>query len=96
MGGVASRTAFGCSPGFRIAAIRLGCAMLCLLARVDASAADTLSDALVKMGMQDMSLEAVVVRHPDVFSVEAVAQSKQSLDALTAPAAGDATPVPAS
>jgi hypothetical protein len=43
-------------------------------------------EALVKMGMQDMSFEAVVLRHPDVFSVEAVAQSRQSLDALTAPA----------
>ena len=52
-------------------------------------------EALVKMSMQDMSFEAVVVRHPDVFSVEAVAQSKQSLDALTAPAAGDAAAVSA-
>ncbi len=52
-------------------------------------------DALVKMGMQDMSFEAVVVRHPDVFSVEAVAQSKQSLDALMAPAASDMPAVPA-
>lgn len=43
--------------------------------------------ALVKMGMQDMLFEAVVLRHPDVFSVEAVAQSKQSLDALMSPAA---------
>jgi hypothetical protein len=43
-------------------------------------------EALVKMGMQDMSFEAVVVRHPDVFSVEAVTQSRHSLDALTTPA----------
>ena len=50
--------------------------------------------ALVKMGMQDMSFEAVVVRHPDVFSVEAVAQSKQSLDALMAPAAVAVSAVP--
>jgi uncharacterized protein YecA (UPF0149 family) len=51
-------------------------------------------EVLVKMGMQDMSFEAVVLRHPDVFSVEAVTQSKQSLDALMAPAAGDVTAVP--
>lgn len=42
--------------------------------------------SLVKMGMQDWLFEAVVLRHPDVFSVEAVAQSQQSLDALMAPA----------
>jgi uncharacterized protein YecA (UPF0149 family) len=52
-------------------------------------------EALVKMGMQDMSFEAVVLRHPDVFSAEAVAQSRQSLDALMAPTARDASPVPA-
>jgi len=46
-------------------------------------------NALVKMGMQDMSFEAVVLRHPDVFSAEAVTQSKQSLDALMAPAESD-------
>ena len=40
--------------------------------------------ALVKMGMQDMLFEAVVLRHPDVFSPEAVAQSKQRIDELTA------------
>jgi uncharacterized protein YecA (UPF0149 family) len=40
--------------------------------------------ALVKMGMQDMLFEAVVLRHPDVFSVEAVSQSKQRLDELNA------------
>ena len=51
-------------------------------------------DALVKLGMQDMSFEAVVLRHPDVFSAEAVAQSTQSLDALMAPAAVDSSPVP--
>lgn len=50
--------------------------------------------ALVKMGMQDMSFEAVVLRHPDVFSVEAVAQSKQSLDSLTSPAVSDVSAVP--
>jgi uncharacterized protein YecA (UPF0149 family) len=52
-------------------------------------------DALKKMGMQDMSFEAVVLRHPDVFSVEAVAQSKQSLDALMAPAVSEAPAVSA-
>jgi hypothetical protein len=50
-------------------------------------------EALVKMGMQDMSFEAVVLRHPDVFSAEAVAQSKQSLDSLVSRSARD---VPAS
>jgi hypothetical protein len=53
-------------------------------------------DALVKMGMQDMSFEAVVLRHRDVFSAEAVAQSQRTLDALLARAAGDASPVPVS
>ena len=43
--------------------------------------------ALVKMGMQDMLFEAVVLRHPDVFSVEAVSQSKQRLEELTGTAA---------
>jgi hypothetical protein len=43
-------------------------------------------NALVKMGMQDMLFEAVVLRHPDVFSVEAVAQSQHSLDELAASA----------
>jgi len=51
--------------------------------------------ALVKMGMQDMSFEAVVLRHPDVFSAEAVAQSKQSLDALMSPPVSDVSAVPA-
>jgi len=40
--------------------------------------------ALVEMGMQDMLFEAVVLRHPDVFSPEAVAQSKQRIEELTA------------
>jgi hypothetical protein len=51
-------------------------------------------EALVKMGMQDMSFEAVVLRHPDVFSAEAVAQSKQSLDSLMSPAASAVSAVP--
>jgi hypothetical protein len=50
--------------------------------------------ALVKMGMQDMSFEAVVLQHPDVFSAEAVALSRQSLDALMAPPAGDLSVAP--
>jgi hypothetical protein len=52
-------------------------------------------EALVKMGMQDMLFEAVVLRHPDVFSVEAVAQSQQSLDSLMAPAVSDVSVVSA-
>jgi hypothetical protein len=51
--------------------------------------------ALVKMGMQDMSFEAVVLRHPDVFSAEAVTQSKQSLDSLMSPPASDVSIVQA-
>ncbi len=50
--------------------------------------------ALVKQGMQDMSFEAVVLRHPEVFSADAVARSKQSLDSLMAPAASDVAGVP--
>ncbi len=42
--------------------------------------------ALVKMGMQDMLFEAVVLRHPEVFSAEAIAQSQQRLDELAAQA----------
>ena len=51
--------------------------------------------ALVNMGMQDMSFEAVVLRHPEVFSAEAVAQSKQSLDALMTPPVSDVAAAPA-
>jgi len=35
--------------------------------------------ALAKMGMQDLAFEAVVLRHPDVFSKEAVARSAERL-----------------
>jgi hypothetical protein len=35
--------------------------------------------ALVKMGLQDMAFEAVVLRHPDLFSAEAVARSNERL-----------------
>jgi hypothetical protein len=41
-----------------------------------------------------MSFEAVVLRHPDVFSAEAVEQSKQSLDSLMSPAASAVSTVP--
>jgi hypothetical protein len=51
-------------------------------------------NALVKMGMQDMSFEAVVLRHPDVFSADAVAQSKRSLASLMSPAASAVSAVP--
>ena len=47
-------------------------------------------NALVKMGMQDMAFEAVVLRHPDIFSVEAVSQSRLSLDALASNAVASA------
>ncbi len=36
-------------------------------------------DALVKMGMQDKAFEAVVLRHPQVFSAEAVRRSRERL-----------------
>ncbi len=36
-------------------------------------------DTLVQMGMQDMAFEAVVLRHPSLFSAAAVAQSKQRM-----------------
>jgi hypothetical protein len=38
---------------------------------------------LTKMGMQDKSYEAVVLRHPDSFSAEAVAQSRLRLGEMT-------------
>ena len=42
------------------------------------------STALVEMGMQDLSFEAVVVRHPEVFSREAVSRSTDRLREWTA------------
>ena len=39
--------------------------------------------ALVEMGMQDFAFEAIVIRYPDLFSQEAVARSKQRLEAWT-------------
>jgi hypothetical protein len=35
---------------------------------------------LMQMGMQDKSFEAVVLRHPEVFSAEAVRRSKERLE----------------
>ncbi len=35
--------------------------------------------ALAEIGMSDLAFEAVVCRHPDVFSAEAVARSKERL-----------------
>ena len=40
--------------------------------------------ALVEMGMEDKAFEAVVLRHPEVFSSEAVERSKERLSQLTA------------
>ena len=40
-------------------------------------------ETMTKMGMQDKFFEAVVLRHPDAFSAEAVARSKTRLDELT-------------
>ena len=39
--------------------------------------------ALVRMGMEDMAFEAVVLRHPDLFSPQAVARSKERLHGRT-------------
>ncbi|MBF6568061.1 MAG: hypothetical protein IVW54_04195 [Candidatus Binataceae bacterium] len=41
--------------------------------------------ALVEMGMEDMAFEAVVLRHPEVFSAEAVERSKVRLHELSNP-----------
>ena len=46
---------------------------------VSRSAESTGYTTLVKMGLEEMAFEAVVLRHPDVFSAEAVARSKQRL-----------------
>jgi hypothetical protein len=42
--------------------------------------------ALSDMGLQDYAFEAVILRHPDLFSVEAVAQSKARMKNKTTPA----------
>jgi hypothetical protein len=46
---------------------------------VTRSAETTGSRALVQMGMQDKLFEMVVIRHPDVFTAEAVARSNRRL-----------------
>jgi hypothetical protein len=46
------------------------------------SAESTGYTALVDMGMQDKSFEAVVLRHPDVFSEEALRRSRERLKEL--------------
>jgi hypothetical protein len=38
--------------------------------------------ALVKMGLEDKSFEAVVLRHPDAFSTQAVQRSRKRLERL--------------
>ena len=58
MGGVVSRAAFGRSPDLRAAAIRSGCALLCLLATVGPCAAETLPDALVRAYQTNPQLNA--------------------------------------
>jgi hypothetical protein len=40
---------------------------------------------LVEMGMEDMAFEAVVLRHPEVFSQEAIERSRARLRELTTP-----------
>lgn len=49
---------------------------------VKRSAESTGYTALVEMGLQDMAFEAVVLRHPGVFSAEAVQRSKERLQGL--------------
>jgi hypothetical protein len=45
--------------------------------------------ALVGEGMQDMLFEAVVLRHPEVFSAEAVERSKERMSEWKATGPGD-------
>ncbi len=45
--------------------------------------------ALVGEGMQEMLFEAVVLRHPEVFSAEAVARSTQRMSEWKATGPGD-------
>lgn len=49
---------------------------------VTRSAESTGYTALVQMEMQEMAFEAVVLRHPDMFSAEAVRRSKARLQGL--------------
>ena len=36
--------------------------------------------ALAEMGLLDMAFEAVVLRHPDLFSTEAIARSSERME----------------
>src|ERR1700759_2231879 len=58
MGGVAGSARFGRAPGFRVAGIRLACAVFGLLAAVGPSAAETLADALVRTYQTNAQLNA--------------------------------------
>ena len=49
---------------------------------VTRSAESTGYTALVQMEMHEMEFEAVVLRHPDMFSAEAVRRSKERLQGL--------------
>jgi outer membrane protein len=58
MGGVASGAETGRAPGFRLAGIRLACAVFGLLATVGAAAAESLADALVRTYQTNPQLNA--------------------------------------
>src|ERR1700730_13972436 len=58
MGGVAVSARFGRAPGFRVAGIRLACAVFGLLASATPSAAETLTDALVRTYQTNPQLNA--------------------------------------
>ena len=38
--------------------------------------------ALINMGLADLAFEAVVLRHPTIFSTNAVTHSRERLDAI--------------
>jgi outer membrane protein len=58
MGGVVSRAEFVRGPDFRLSGIRLACAVFGVLATASSSAAETLSDALVKTYQTNAQLNA--------------------------------------
>src|ERR1700742_3336222 len=58
MGGVAVSARVGRAPGFRVAGIRLACAVFGLLATAGPSAAETLADALVRTYQTNPQLNA--------------------------------------
>jgi outer membrane protein len=58
MGGVAVSAGFGRAGGFRVAGIRLACAVFGLLATAGPSAAETLADALVRTYQTNPALNA--------------------------------------